>query len=76
MKLTLMVIVVCASLAVIAQPGKGNQGNGNNGNGNGGCPNPPCGGPNSVPIDVEWLIISGLVVGCYIKFSKSRNIKP
>lgn len=78
MKLFCVVTILVCSFVVSAQPkgngnGNGNGGNGNNGNGNGGCGNPPCGGPNSVPIDVEWLVLIGLVAGCYIKFSKPRK---
>jgi hypothetical protein len=65
-------------IGLLAQPngnGNGNGGTGNNGNGNGGCGNPPCGGPNSVPIETEWLVFAGLLVGCYIKFLKSRQPK-
>ena len=73
MKFICVVTIMMCSSVTIAQPngnGNGNQGNGNNGNGNGGCANPPCGGPNAVPINVEWLVLAGLVAGCYIKFLK------
>jgi hypothetical protein len=72
------ILTICLITGSLAQPngnghGNGNGGNGNNGNGNGGCGNPPCGGPNSVPIETEWLLFAGLIMGYCIKLARNKK---
>jgi hypothetical protein len=69
-----VLIVISACNSSMSQPsGNGNGGNGNNGNGTGGCADPPCGGPNSVPIEIEWLLLAGLIAGSVMKFRREKK---